>query len=219
VAPRYEIRPLGQWIGPVTPDRKSSAVFRAKWADTLDLLGYETEQLGARLVVVQIDVTAGDLRRDGMLRANARADFPGVRVSFDSQHGPLTYATDEYESRYSGDPPSWQTNVRAVALALQALRAVDRYGVSRSGQQYRGWTAIATNSGEFDMTREQAAQLLAADTIYLPERILADPKAALSAYRSAIRKHHPDVGGDIELTRRLTAARDLLAANGKSEEG
>jgi hypothetical protein len=52
----------------------------------LDLLARETEMLGAGLVVLQVDVRDGEIRRDGMLAARAKVGFPGVRVSFDSRH-------------------------------------------------------------------------------------------------------------------------------------
>ncbi|MCX5066603.1 J domain-containing protein [Micromonospora lupini] len=210
---RYDIRPLGVWDRPVTVNRAASHRFKANWSETLDLLTREVDLLGAALVVVQIDVTDGEIRRDGMLRANARVGFPGVKVSFDSRYGPLTYATDAYEQQYGFALPGWQANVRAIALGLEALRAVDRYGVTRSGEQYRGWTAIAATSGEFDMTREQAATLLAAETSWTAGDLLADPDKVAAAFRIAARKHHPDVGGDTELFRRLAAARDLLAGD------
>lgn len=209
---RYEIRPLGLWGRPVTKPRASSSRFRADWRSTLDLLGREVEFLDGRLVVLQVDVDEGELRLDGMLRARAKVGFPGVRVSFESRFGPLTYATDAYEQQYHMDMPGWQANVRAVALALEALRAVDRYGVTSSGEQYRGWAAIAARAGEFDMTREQAAQLLAGEpgSPCTTADLLNNRDAVVTAYRWLAKRHHPDVGGDAELFRRLTAARDLL---------
>lgn len=207
---RYEIRPLGQWDRPITDPRANGARFRADWRSTLVLLDREIEMLDGSLVVLQIDVQDGEVRRDGMLRANAKVGFPGVKVSFDSRHGPLTYATDAYEQRYGSDPPSWQANVRAIALALEALRAVDRYGVTSSGEQYRGWTAIASKPAV--MTREQAAEFLAhwaglGTTLGLFDGY---PNAVQAAYRAAAKRVHPDIGGDPEQFRRLTAARDVL---------
>lgn len=38
----------------------------------------------------------------------------------------------------------WEHNVRSIALGLQALRAVDRYGISRRGEQYAGFRAALT---------------------------------------------------------------------------
>lgn len=202
---RYEIRPLGQWTGPSTKQhrRRSAATFTARWQSTLDLLGYETEKLGAYLVVLQVDVRAGEIRRDGMVRADARVGHPGVRVTFDSRHGLLTYATDTYTG--------WQANVRAVALGLEALRAVDRYGISKSGEQYRGWAAI-----EAAMSAEQAAGVLAqaAAGWWTAGDVLRDPDARRRAWRAAARRHHPDVAGAdpaaAETYHRARAARELL---------
>lgn len=214
---KYEIRPLGTWIGPVTTNRRSSGRFRSPWPSTLDQLGREAELLGADLIVLQVDVTEGELRRDGMLRAGAKVDFPGVRVSFNSVHGPLTYATDAYDTWYAGDPPGWQANIRAIALALEALRAVDRYGVTKRGEQYTGWTALPP--APEPLTPVTAAQLLAehADGDWSVTDIAGDATVRARAYRSAARRAHPDVAdGDRDLFERLTAARDLLDRAGRS---
>ena len=134
---RYEIRPLVAWTDPETPVRRGSGVFRASWKDTLAFLGDEIEKIdGEPPVVFQIDVREGDIRADGMLRATAKVGHPGVVISFVSKYGPLRYATDAYEQQWAGSLPSWQANIRAIALALQALRAVDRYGVTKRGEQY-----------------------------------------------------------------------------------
>jgi hypothetical protein len=197
---RYEIRPLGPWTGPRTADRRSGAQFRSTWEQTLKRLRFEAEQLGASYLVVQVDADPSDIRLDGMLRARARVGFPGVKVSLDSAWGPLTYATDAYED--------WRKNVHAIALSMEALRAVDRYGVSTRGEQYRGWAAIEA-APEADPLAD-AAQLLAAHGAGEAHKIRVDPWARRHAYLAAVRKHHPDIGGDAELFKRVTAARDLL---------
>lgn len=206
----YTIRPLGPWVGPVTATRRGAHLFRAHWADTLTLLEYELEQLAGANIVVQVDVTEGELRRDGMLRTHARDGFPGVRVSFDSRHGPLTYATDTYDRVMGYGLQGWQANLRAIALGLQALRAVDRYGISGSGEQYRGWTAI--EAAPATATRDQAAQLLAHWSGYNSARIGADPGVLRAAFRAAARRAHPDAGGDAVVFHELTKARNLLEA-------
>lgn len=180
---RYEIRPLGPWTGPVTTDRKTGAQFRAGWDKTLELLRIEADLLGASTLVIQVDADPADIRRDGMLRARARVGFPGIRVSLDSRHGPLTYATDAYEY--------WQANVRAVALSMLALRAVDRYGVSRAGEQYRGWSAIEAGD---DGTRRAAQDLI----------------AGYGGLTAALKTTHPDHGGDPDAFRRVMEARRVL---------
>lgn len=201
--PRYEIRPLGTWIGPITASRAPARRFSAPWPATLDLLARETDNLGSRMVVMQVDVVEADIRRDGMIRANAKVGFPGVRISFDSRHGPLTYATDAYDG--------WQANVRAVALGLEALRAVDRYGISKTGEQYVGWRAIEA-APSVVMSLDEAARLLSRESEgrFTAEQLLAMRGAAGLAFKVASRKHHPDVGGDARWFNRLAAARDLI---------
>jgi hypothetical protein len=180
---RYEIRPLGPWVGAVTSPRKSGFQFRATWEQTLKLVKCEAEMLDATTLVIQVDADPNDIRLDGMLRARARVGFPGIKVSLDSRHGPLTYATDAYET--------WQANVRAVGLSMQALRAVDRYGVSTKGEQYRGWTAIDSGA---DAKRRAAQDLI----------------ASYGGLRDALFETHPDHGGTAEAFRAVQEARDVL---------
>lgn len=130
-------RPIDHWFEEKTPDheRRSRYVFKASWPNTLNLLSRELSLLDASNVVVQADYQEHDITLKGLPRANARQpNFPGVKIAFDSTHGPLTYATDVCEF--------WQHNVRSIALGLEALRAVDRYGISGSAQQYTGYLAI-----------------------------------------------------------------------------
>jgi hypothetical protein len=209
---RYEIRPLGHWTDPETRDRKGSGVFKAGWQSTLDLLGCEAKQLGAALVVVQVDVREADLRRDGMLKATAKAGHPGAVVSLDSKFSPLRYAADRYEPRWSGDPPGWQANVRAVALALEALRAVDRYGVTKRGEQYQGWTAIASASpgrGPFAGRADAEEWMRKCAAEHRIGRV--DDIGWAGLYRLLAKQMHPDVeGGNADLWERLDAAAALL---------
>lgn len=141
-------QPIDVWPGPETKPR-IAPLFKAGYADTIKLLRTELEALGAKGAVAMQVVTkngATDLRRDGVLRAQAQISHPGVRISFESKHGPLTYATDQYEKSYYNQMDSWKANLRAIALSLGALRAVDRYGVSKLGEQYKGWLAIENSS-------------------------------------------------------------------------
>lgn len=208
MTPEYEVRPLGPWLEPVRETRRGSHIFKASWSDTLTLLGRELEYLDATRIVLQLDVQAGQIRRDGMMRADAKVGFPGVRISFESRYGPLTYATDAHERQYGWSKlDGWQANVRAIALGLEALRAVDRYGVTRRGEQYQGWTAIAAAPAE--MTVTEAAEFLAHWSGLSRAKVVLSP---VTAWRTAARKAHPDAGGDADTFDRLTKARELLEA-------
>lgn len=210
---RYQIRPLGAWTDPTTENRRSTGVFRATWDDTLKLLARETHLLGAEIVVIQVDADPSDIRRDGMLRARAHVGFPGVAVSFESDRGPLRFATDAYEQKWSGDLAGWQGNVRAVALGLEALRAVDRYGVTSRGEQYVGWAALPAGPSNGFPSADAALAWMRRTGVELG--LLVEDVVPQVVYRRLARRLHPDAPtGDRELWARLDEARQLLKIGG-----
>lgn len=182
-------RPIDRWPGAHSSHRRTSQ-FSAPWDATIDLLERELSHLGAKLVVLQIAISEDDLRIDGKLRAAARPSHPGVVLAFQSKFGPLKYASDEFLS--------WRDNLRAIALSMEALRKVDRYGVSKRGEQYMGWRAIPASTDPADaiQTREQAEAILA--------QFGGDWKAA-------VRATHPDSGGDEAEFRKVMRAKELLS--------
>ena len=210
---RYTFRPLSAWTEKPTDPlyRRSRYQFRAGWQSTLDLLERELGYLDARNVVIEADFAEGDIRIDGMPRANARQPtHPGVRVAFDSKHGPLVYATDSSEF--------WQHNVRSIALGLEALRAVDRYGITHRAEQYTGWKAITTGPTAMPATRQMTVEdaaryLLSAIGDPLtptPNAVITVPATRLQVYRQAVRGLHPDAGGDPDLFDRVQEAKRVL---------
>ncbi|WP_447643191.1 hypothetical protein [Nocardioides zeae] len=201
---KYTVRPISDRTA--FTGQHEPTPFRASWRDTLELLGYELDLLSARDVVLEVDVTEGDVRLDGMLRANARVGHPGVRIAFESSVGPLVYATDRYEARWS-EQASWQQNVRAIALGLEALRKVDRYGITKRGEQYTGFKALGAGRAmpASHMTADDAAALLERVAIgnegqsreMAVARILASSEVARDTWRHARAMAHPDRrGGD-----------------------
>lgn len=163
---QYVFRPIPIWPSPTSNRRYDQ--FKVSYKRTLEDLEYEILTLHGRNVVFGVGLTERDIRLDGLPRANAR-DFahPGVEISFDSDFGRLVYATDQFYD--------WQGNVRAISLSLTALRAVDRYGVSKRGQQYAGYAQLAAGGPDPDRGR------------MLVERA--------GGIREALRRHHPDQGG------------------------
>jgi hypothetical protein len=161
----YTVRPLVDFtvFGRTRARRPNPYPIRTwSWPTTLSDLKYELGKLGATDVVMQIACTPEDLRLDGMLRANAKVEHPGVVLSFTSKHGPLSYATDTFAGRYHTDPPDWQINTRAIALGLEALRKIDRYGIGAYGQQYAGYKALpaGSNGAPSHMTTSQAESVI-----------------------------------------------------------
>lgn len=184
------IRP-GDWPGALTfePFERKSSQFQAGLDDTRTLLRYEVGRLGrttdSRQIVVQLAIGETDLRADGQPKVRADFKHPGVIVSFDSRHGSLRYATDRFKT--------WDANLRAVALGLEALRKVDRYGIGADGEQYTGFRAIETGSG-IPTTSEAARALL----------------ESYGGLRAALKATHPDRGGGTEEFREVQAAREVL---------
>lgn len=199
-------RPIDNWPGEQTKHRERSR-FDTLWGVTLELLERELGYLGAKNVVFQIALREEDFRQDGRPRSKARASHPGVILAFDSKYGPLKYATDTFDD--------FQDNVRAIALGLEALRKVDRYGITKKGEQYTGWKAIPATSS---MGIHEAATLLSkfADLgglTLLGSSVLGDPIATSRAYRAAMRVVHPDQGGLEEEYQQVVEAKKVLDAH------
>ena len=222
-------RPLDGWPGTLTPDRERKySQFKRRgdihsWertdiplGETLDLLDRELYALDAELsgvpTVIQLALPASAFRQDGQRRADHRTpDHPGVVVAFGSAHGPLKYATDTFTR--------WQANLRAIALGLEALRKVERYGITKRGEQYTGWKQLPSGIAmPATMTVEQAAQFLAdhADPdgrIESLARTLAHGHMVDAVYRQAAKTLHPDHGGDTALFQKLQDAKRILDAH------
>jgi hypothetical protein len=179
------------WDGPLPRHGGTWARFDSTFTATIQLLDRELTQLNASKVVVELDVSDRDIRLDGFPRANARPiSSPAVRVTFESKHGPVRMETAEFLN--------WQDNLRAIALSLEALRKVDRYGVSKRGEQYRGWRAIPMSTDPTDL-------------ISTPEQAQAFLDEHGGTFAEAAKKLHPDKpGGDEGLFRVAVKARDLL---------
>lgn len=200
--------------------------FDATYSATLELLDRELRHLDATAVFLQLDIDDADVRIDGQIRANANPNHPGVMLTIETRrHGVLVYDCDAFSRRYwRGNRPAWQDNLRAIALGLEALRRVERYGIAERGQQYAGFRELGAGMpmGSGKMSLDEAARLLAdtaceafGDDWVDAETLLAvgapDHESLVrGAYRDAVQVHHPDRGGDPETFQRLTEARDLL---------
>lgn len=216
---RVVLRPLPHgWVDPVTPVRQPTP-FKAGWDDTTALLAREAEMLGAPEAVVQLDVP-DDMtywRIDGGLRASYVPLSPGVVVSLSSKHGPLRYACDAFRLPRDGRE-SWQANVRAVALALESLRRVSRYGIGTGTEQYTGFAQLGTGTAlgapvTATMSTQAAARFLAGWSEMDYHDILLDRTTAKRAYHKAWQRLHPDTTeGETtpELFQELSAARAAL---------
>lgn len=197
-------RPISVWPGKRTR-RHVRSHFKTPWAKTADLLAREVAHLGGRSLVLEIEVEERHLRNDGWLYANASPEGPGVIVNFDSKHGPLRYPCDTFAH--------WHENVRAVALALEALRKVDRYGVTSFGEQYRGFTALPAPGDSVTFDVDASAKFVSAccDGAFSADDIFEYAGSCRLALKVASKSTHPDHnGGDEERFKLLQKAKEVL---------
>ncbi len=174
-------RPLPRWPYPEQAHRPP--LFKANYSDTLDRLEYEIDQLDGSEVIIGLVTDGSQIRIDGLPRAGMRANHAGVELSFEIPSGKrLVFHTDVHNqaTRWVDGGPArvpWQDNLRAIALGLEALRAVKRYGITTGiGEQYAGFLQLTTSQANPDRGKQ-----------------LVDDAGSL---RKALMQHHPDHGGD-----------------------
>lgn len=197
-----KVQPIVEWPGELTRDRVRSS-FGSTQSATLQLLRRELSQLGAKDVLLQIAIDRGQFRIDGFPRATAKPAHPGLILTMESRLGPLSYPCDTFTR--------WEDNLRAIALALEALRKVDRYGVTKRGEQYRGFLALegATAMPAGFATGRGAAEWLDGE---FGEAGMVFTFAEL--LRRAKRASHPDMGGPAEQFQRVSLAEARLREEG-----
>lgn len=207
---------MKQIIRPLTPQAKARALgvrpshsrFDSPWGATLELLEREVRNLGANEYVLQVDVAESDLRLDGQIRATAKPSSDVVAVAFDSKSGPLFFVCGSFIG--------WQQNVRAIALGLESLRRVDRYGITRTDEQYRGFAALPAAAPSGFGTVEDAARFLIEKggmSTYSTHDLINSPVVAAQAYKRAARATHPDIGGNAETFMLVQSAKEMLGVS------
>jgi hypothetical protein len=227
----YTFRPISSWPWAVTQERTRAQFKKAsrhtgdgaggtRWipqreltlAEATQQLLRELEAIEAEDVVFEVDVPESRIRQDGGIYSGTRASSPRVVVSFRFAHGAMRYKSDRYTR--------FEDNLVAIARTLEALRTVDRHGVSSRGEQYQGWKALPAQSS-VTMDSYGAAKLVAlwAGEPPLPEegevtRIVGNPGWAKATIRKAAKRVHPDVeGGSAEKFQQLQVAKRALEAH------
>lgn len=201
-------RPVSEWPGTPKPTWKQKAgSFKAGWSQTLDLLEKELNHLRAKEIVIEGYFEFGQIRNDGWPKSSARPSKPGVILSFErrNQSGRIVMPCDTFDN--------WESNLRAIALTLKHLRAVERYGVTSDKQeQYTGWLKLpaASADDEASLLARTLCELagLGADSVgeLLTNRFFFD-----STWKEAALKTHPDkIGGNGDKIRQVIAARDRI---------
>lgn len=165
-------RPLPRW--PYPEQKHRPATYQSTYSATLQKLEYEIGRLRGSELIIGVVTEPSQIRLDGRMRADAKVMHSGVEVSFEVPSGQrLVFHTDVH----AGYVNSWQDNLRAIALGLEALRAVSRYGITTGlGEQYAGFLRLETSQASPDRGRELVEEA--------------------GGIKAALLKHHPDQGGD-----------------------
>lgn len=211
-----QIRPISKWPGKETPEPKRSR-FRVTYSRTKKELEYELNKLDyvESSLVLEMWVDQKLIRQDGQLRADAKVYKHGVILRFtrrtnrrwDPARGAHVYTPQQLS--YPCDAfNSWDDNLRAITLSLEALRKVEQYGVFKY-DEIVSRLALPTAEGSVS-TRESAAAFLAQHSGVAMKEILFSPTAMQTAYRKAAQSLHPDNGGNQEEFMKLTEARKVL---------
>lgn len=198
-----KVQPMGAWPGEMTRSRRRSN-FGSTLTATLETLRRELRALAAKDVAMQVAIPASQFRLDGYPRSTAKAEHPGIILTMNTNVGPLSYPCDTFTT--------WEDNLRGIALALEALRKVDRYGVTKRGEQYRGFIAIEAP------TAMPAGFASGNDAlVWLRQQVPfegADGASAAMLVRLAKRYTHPDLGGDGAAFQRVNLAESTLREAG-----
>lgn len=115
----------------------ATASFRATAADTIQLLMGEAHALNWRSpeVVIHLGITEADIRVDGGLYATAKPRWPAAAVILRGPDDkPLRVRCVRFDQ--------WHHNVRAIALSLEKMRAIKRYGVGLDDEVYVGFREL-----------------------------------------------------------------------------
>lgn len=161
--------------------------------DASAMLSLELRRLGAARITVSSNLKR---RSDGEIRGEQMKmlDDPGVAVYFTLKGAARVLACDKWSSAAD--------NLAAIAHHIDALRAVDRYGVGFLEQAFAGYTALPPAVGhDWRIVLGFGAQEL------------VSPNIVNDRFRKLAAKAHPDVaGGDASEMARLNAARDVALA-------
>jgi hypothetical protein len=210
-------RPMKKWPDDIKIERLR-APFKADYRSTVNLLDREVRMIRGIDAVVELALKDGAFNRDGIPYADATPEHPGIIVRI---RKPVRNPRGQMDMVPLYFPAArftpYHANIRAVAIALEDLRRIDRYGVTQNSQQYLGfgkYLPSPTHTGV--LTLEAAARFVAGvgatngECASLASNIIDSAIVWRDAYRDATTKLHPDKNGDPEKWEMLQAAKTLL---------
>lgn len=163
--------------------QRNSSRYELDFARARDELLRELRLIGARDVVLSSNVP---LRRDGLpLASTSEPSDPGVAVYWTDRKGrPRVIACDVWRRV--------RENLRAVGLAIESLRALERTGASELLERaFAGFARLPEGPDHWGVLGVSRGS----------------SKPQIDArFRELARQHHPDRGGDPSVMATITAA-------------
>jgi len=185
---KIKIRPVTKWPGNENQNPKYST-FRATYKDTLKLLEYELGKLDYvdSSLIIEMWVRPQDVFVDGSsLKADAKIQKPGIILQLvrrtNRRPDPERPGWDLFVPQQLSYPcdafNSWKDNLRAIALSLEALRKVERYGVFKYDEIVNR-LALPSAEGKLS-TRDAAAAFMATHSgVGMKEILVSDTARSL----------------------------------------
>ena len=200
---RHSHKHLGPWWpSDLTPPYKRVVgAFRATPTVTYQMLEAEWRHIKAVDPVLLTGFDYFQIRRDNWPYIGQRPMHPGVVVQIKkSDRGPLEFYTDKFTS--------WSDNLRAIALGMEALRMLERHGITHGNQQYAGFRELAAPDR---VKWDRASALRRLGGLAGWPNPPFDAFTIEQAYRKAAKRYHPDKPfGDKEIFQELQEIREVL---------
>jgi hypothetical protein len=157
--------------------------------------------MGAQHSVVSSNLPTRSI--DGMPRSDvavAKNRSKGVAVYWLLDDTPHVMACDTFDRV--------EDNLHAIALTLEAMRGIERWGAVQAAQMFQGFQALPPGTGEVDSAQRPWREVFAADGGPIPTDLPPEDQLAIAKgrYRRAIAKAHPDAGGDMAAAAELNQA-------------
>jgi hypothetical protein len=175
--------------------RVQRAPYKADFVQAYEEALRALKLLGAVGAVISTDAPP---RRDGKPYADSDPQDPGVAVYFTHKNRAHVIACDRFDRL--------RFNMRAVGLALEGLRAIERTGATELlDRALGGFAALPSGAGSAPAKRPWR-EVLNLDGFKAPGFVM---KAGIeAAYKELAKARHPDRGGSEAAMTELNVARD-----------
>lgn len=184
-----ETFPLDWPLGYKKTQFRRKSKFKQAAPDSIQLLlNAELRKLSAKKIIISSNIP---VRRDGGIYADylcKKMAEPGIAIYFVHKEQNVVICCDQYEY-------PWE-NMYALAKGIEALRGMDRWGVSEFMERaFTGFKALP-----------ESVEPNVAWNDVLGINLSSGESEIKSAYRKLAQIHHPDSGGTAAMFDRITKA-------------